>query len=75
MKCNLIKKIKVVENDKGEKRSFANYFLEFENGVTIPVVCRYYTTNSKDAKELSKIHDLNVRNSSKMDTLADTIKE
>ena len=70
MKCNLVKKIV-----KSGEKSFTNYYLVFENGNVLPVVCKSYTTKATDKKEIEKVEKFNTTNFIKFSTLADLLDD
>ena len=74
MKCNLVKKTNTIEVE-GQKRSFTNYYLVFDNDVVLPIVAKFYTTKSTKKEDIEKVSKLNTRNATKLDTLADSVKD
>lgn len=69
--CTLVKSLKTVKGKDGAERSFVNYFLDFGNGIVLPIQLREYSVG-KDAKkeDVERVNRYNHDNYIRISTLA-----
>lgn len=72
MKCNLVKEKKSYEV-KGKTKVVYNYFVITENGIRIPISCRYYDTEKADSSKKEMLERLNFSNAQMLYAFADLV--
>lgn len=76
MECNLIKVVKTTKTTEGKDVSYTNYYLQFPNGVRVPVCARYYDTEGiKEPQKADMIRRRNIENATYLKCLSDTIED
>ena len=74
MNCELVKQKVSFKGKDGKDRTSFNYYLVFDNGIRVPIVCKYYPVDVDDKKIAQFRHDVNARNATRLDTMA-TLEE